>query len=406
ASKGSKASSIFSKISGSEIFQNGKDAIVNWIKSTDQYAAMQENLKAMMSEWLSTDSGTQAVNAISNALSVMAGFIEKIAAIALSLGTYIVDNWGWISPLVWGIVFSLIAYNAVMGISNFLNNVHKDGLIKAAAAQLGLNTAMQMSPIAWIIIAIIALIAIIYAVVGAINKFAGTSISATGIIAGAFMGLGAMIYNVVATIWNNWTAFIEFFANAFNDPVYSVKRLFVNLASNILGLVKSIASAIDTAFGSNLSGSVTNLNNQMQDWLAEKPENYKVIKKMEMLSVEDSAKAGYDWGKGVSEKFDLKKVMNLDINDFTDQSIKDNTANTAANTARTANSLDMSSENLEYMRDIAEQEVVNRFTTAEIKVDMANHMAVNNEMDLDGVVTYLGEKLNQEMETVAEGVHI
>jgi hypothetical protein len=396
--------SILSRIGDSKIFQKGKDALVEWIKSTDQYAAMQERLKAMGAEWLSTDSGVKVTSAINNALNIMANVIERVAAIALTLASAIVENWSWIAPIVLGIVAALLAYNIVAGIHSFITQVQKDGLIKATAAQLGLNTAMLTCPIAWIIVAVIALIAIVYAVVAAINKFAGTSYSATGFIAGAFMGLGTIIYNVVASIWNFWASFVEFFANMFNDPVFSIKMLFVNLANSVLDLVKSIASAIDAVFGTNYSDKVTNLQNQMQNWLGEKPEGYKVIQRMEMKSIEGSAKVGYEWGKEISTKFDLKNLMQYNLPPVP-QTGEDIPA-VAQNTDRMADSVDMSNENLDYMRDLAEQEVVNRFATAEIKVDMTNHMAVNNDMDLDGVVAYLGEKLNQEMESVAEGVHI
>jgi hypothetical protein len=422
----SEGPSIFSKIGDSTIFQNAKDALGDWIKSTDQYAAMQEKLKAMGTEWLSTDSGVKVTNAINNALNIMANVIEKVAAIALTLASAIVENWSWIAPIIFGIVGAIAAYGAALLITNGITAISKGlelagaiakGLFTSATltqtlatqgvtmAQWGLNSALLANPIMWVVMGIIALIVIIYAVIGAINKFAGTSISATGVIAAIFTGLGATIYNVVASIWNYWASFIVFFVNVFNNPVYSIKMLFVNLANTVLDLVKSIASAIDAVFGTNLSGSVTNLQNQMQDWLGEKPEGYKIIQRMEMKSIEGSAKAGYDWGQEMSGKFNLKNMMNL--NNFTKQpNIEDNIANTAVNTGRTADSIDMSSENLEYMRDIAEQEVVNRFATAEIKVDMTNHMAVNSEMDLDGVVTYLGEKLNQEMQIAAEGVHI
>ena len=60
---------------------------------------------------------------------------------------------------------------------------------------------------------------------------------------------------------------------------------------------------------------------------------------------------------------------------------------------------------MKYLRDLAEQETINRFTTAEIKVEMTNNNNINNEMDLDGVVNYLTNGVNEAMEKAAEGVH-
>ena len=87
-------------------------------------------------------------------------------------------------------------------------------------------------------------------------------------------------------------------------------------------------------------------------------------------------------------------------------SVPDNVGKIADNTGAIKDAIDISSEDLKYLRDIAEAEVVNRFTTAEIKVDMSGMQnIVNNEMDLDGVVSYLGEGVNEAMEKAAEGVH-
>ena len=85
--------------------------------------------------------------------------------------------------------------------------------------------------------------------------------------------------------------------------------------------------------------------------------------------------------------------------------IPSNIADTAGNTGSIKDSLDITSEDLKYLRDIAETEVVNRFTTAEIKVEMTNNNNVSSDMDLDGMVDYLATGVNEAMEKAAEGVH-
>ena len=77
----------------------------------------------------------------------------------------------------------------------------------------------------------------------------------------------------------------------------------------------------------------------------------------------------------------------------------------AKNTAKTANTLSASSEDLKYLRDIADREYVNKFTTAQIKVEMINHNNVNNDMDLDGMAEHLRSKIEEEMNAAAEGEH-
>ena len=75
------------------------------------------------------------------------------------------------------------------------------------------------------------------------------------------------------------------------------------------------------------------------------------------------------------------------------------------NTGKVADSVDITNEELKYLRDIAERDVINRFTTAEIKVEMTNHNNVSSDRDLDGIVDYLVVGINEAMVKAAEGVH-
>ena len=86
--------------------------------------------------------------------------------------------------------------------------------------------------------------------------------------------------------------------------------------------------------------------------------------------------------------------------------VADNIGKTAGNTAAAAGALAETKENLEYLRDIAEQEAINRFTTAEIKIDysgMTNQISSN--MDLDNVLDTLTVKFVEAVQMGAEGVH-
>ena len=60
---------------------------------------------------------------------------------------------------------------------------------------------------------------------------------------------------------------------------------------------------------------------------------------------------------------------------------------------------------LKYLRDYAAEKAVNRYTVTEIKIDMTNHNNINSDEDIDGIVTKLKVKLEEEMISSAEGVH-
>lgn len=227
-------------------------------------------------------------NGMIQAFSLIAVIALQVVGLLVSGADMIAENWSWISPIVYGVAAALAVYYGWQVAANVINLISKGIHIAMAAAQMmqaaatgsltaataagiaaqnGLNAAMYACPIVWIILLIIALVAIFYAAIGAINHFAGTSISATGIICGVFAVAGAFIGNLIVAmlnfiidifcvLWNFIAMFANFFANVFNDPVNSIARLFFDLADCVLGILESLASAIDSIFGSNLAGAV------------------------------------------------------------------------------------------------------------------------------------------------------
>ena len=130
---------------------------------------------------------------------------------------------------------------------------------------------------------------------------------------------------------------------------------------------------------------------------------------MDFIDYSDAANAGYEFGQGIEDKIggffggDLNG-MGIDTGAFgTDMSDVPGGVNDIAQ--NTKDSVDISDEELRYLHDLAEQDVINRFTTAEIKVDMVNNNNVSSQMDLDGIVDYVATGVYNAMEQAAEGVH-
>lgn len=373
-----------------------------------------------------------------NAAVLVMGAITGIINIGTQMINFFKSNWTLIEPIIWGIVAALIVYNATMGIGwlTTLKDIGAKALhvVSSAAstaaiiamtfAQKGLNAALSLCPLTWIIIAIIAVIA-------AINKVQNKTRSATGMIFGVVASAGAAIINVgigtinaiIQAVWSIFVqpfiGIIEWILNVTNGGFDSFGGAVANLIGQIiswfLSLGKVVTKIIDAIFGTDWTSGLTSLQDTVTSW--GKNENSITLNK-EAPSIDyrinygDAYGKGYDLGKGVENKvkntfgnlFKKGKTKDKDYSYGTD-AITNNTAETAANTAKTSDSLDITNQQLKYIKDYAEQRAINRFTTAKISVDMSNVINGSSKADMEGIVTHLKTRLEEEMSAVAEGVH-
>jgi len=399
------------------------------------------------------------LGSVADSMGIVIDWGMRIGDTLPSAGTFISDNWGIIEPLLWGIVAALGAYYTAMGlikaveiisagikialaVASFAHAAATKSQAGAAAyataAQYGLNTALLSCPLTWIIVAIIALIAVIVILA---NHFSGAghiAQSAFGAIVGAAAAAGAFLLNTVIGIINAilqavWTAadpfmgIIEWVLNVANGGFDSFGGAVANLIGQViswfLSLGKVVTRIIDAIFGTDWTDGLNSLQDTVLSW--GKNDNAITIDRNApaidyRIDYTDAYKAGAEWGDGVSDKVkgfftiedpykgkDKDKESEIDPNALADSTslTANNTDDTAKNTAKTANSLSATSEDLKYLRDIAGRDYVNKFTTAEIKVNMTNHNTVNNEMDLDGISKKLREDFEGELYVMAEGVH-
>ena len=302
------------------------------------------------------------------------------------------------------------------------------------AAQMGLNTALLACPVTWIVLAVVAFVAAIYAAVAAVNHFAGTSVSATGLIAAVFAVLGAFLINTfVMPLWNGFAMLANFFGNVFNDPVAAVKVLFYDMCLTVIGYIQKLAQAVETLLNkipgvtvditSGLDNFYSGLE-QAQQAVKDESGWMEYVRKMDFIDYRDAANAGYSFGEGMESRlsgFDMTSFFGgglPDAGSYEDLSryevpvppglgdIGSGVDDIAGNTGAIADSLDVTEEDLKWLRDIAEQEAVNRFTIAEIKIDQTNHNNIKNGMDLDGVVSGLTDAMLEAIDSSAEGVHV
>ena len=364
--------------------------------------------------------------------------------------------------------FALGIYNLIQTISNgikmaaaFASSVHKAALalekeetFKTTAAQYGFNSALLACPITWIVIGIIALITAILILA---NHFSGAghiAQSAFGAICGGINVVIAFFKNLLMTGQNVFNgllnAVVAVAANikiAFENSIFAVKAGWYSLLSTVLGVVQKICEGLNrlpfveidysgvASMAYEYAVKAEEARGNIQEFISISDAFDKGMSTNDVFQdgwVMDAYRAGASWGDGVADKVSdfFPDMSDYDIpspEDYTasedymppeDYTIPENYGpggvpegigsgvdEIAGNTGAMAESMDVAGEELKYLRDLAEQEAVNRFTTAEINIEQTNYNTVKNGMDLDGVVSGLTDAVNEAVEITTEGVH-
>lgn len=360
-----------------------------------------------------------AINWLANNLSMIGPILLGLGAAFLVF--QVAAHWTQIAAV------ATVAYHAVVNLLSIGFGVLTGNTAAASAAVFTFNSALLASPITWIIMLIAVVIGLLYGVVAIINKVTGSSISATGLICGAIAVAGAFIGNTVIGLLNAliqyiWAIFVapflgivEWILNVCNGGFNSFGDAVANLIGQIIGwflnLGKVVTTIIDAIFGTNWTAGLESLQSSVTAW--GKNENAITLDKNAptidyRFEYGDAWAAGNDFGKGIDAK--LGGMFNMgglgDSSGFDLGDIAAYTGETADNTGKTADALAVTEEQLEYLRDIAERDAINRFTTAEVKIDMTGMTnRIDGSADLDGVISQLTEGFTEALVTAAEGVH-
>ena len=384
-------------------------------------------------------------------LATVLGTIINIVSLlvdgALSFGTAVAENWSWLSPIVWGLVAALGAYVAISAIVATVNAVTAASTgVKAAAdfaataAQYGLNSALLACPITWIVVAVLALIAAIVALCNWIANTTGLAQTGFGIITGGinvvmqfFVNLGLTVANIALGIWNALGAVCSNIGTAFHNVISNVQGWFFGLLSTALTVVEGICAALNKL--PFVEFDYSGITAKADEYAAKSAEAYGSVEDYTSVAdafsegfgtfdafsdgwASDAFNAGAAWGDGVADKvsgmFDGLTYEPGTIDDYTSSAIDgfaldgmgSDLSDIAGNTGSMAKSLEVSGEELEYLRDIAERDAINRFTTAEVKIDMTGMTnKIDGGADLDGVIRELTDGFTEALLTAAEGVH-
>lgn len=398
------------------------------------------------------------------AMATLANIVLNIFELVGTVGGFIADNWSVISPIIYGVIGALAVYAAYLGIvkgieiaSAAATAIHSVAMsakigvmaaltgqtMAATAAQMGYNGALYACPVVWIIMLLIALIAIIFVVCNAIAKMTGIANSGFGVITGGvnvviqfFKNLGLTVANIALGIGNAIAALASNMMTAFHNAICNVQSWFYNLLSTACSVIENIAAALNKL--PFVSFDYSGISSAADDYAAKASEaagnkedytsisdafneGFTTFDAFQDGWASDAFNAGAAWGDGVADKvsnFSLSDVFGQtdipNVGDYTsgfndaiaNSGIGDGVGSIDDNTGKIKDSLDVTEEDLKYLRDIAEQEAINRFTTAEINVDMSGMQnTVNSGDDIDGFMTKLTDSVNEAVDNMTEGVH-
>ena len=424
-----------------------------------------ERLNELASSTMFQNMVNGIIEAIAMAAEIVLGIFDLIAAV----GSFIAENWSIIEPIIMGIVIALglyygamLLYNTINGISTaitaaktFAQKVHAASLamqtgttFKATVAQNGFNTALLACPITWIVLGIIAVVAALFALCNWIAKTTGAAQTGFGIITGginvviqAVWNAMLVVANVAIGIWDALGACCYNIGTAFYNVVAHIKGWFYSLLSTVLTVIGNICAALNKL--PFIEFDYSGVTDKAEEYAAKSKKAHESVKEYKSITdafnkgfhtfdtfqegwASEAFHAGAAWGDSIANKFSNlfgkdKEPSPEREEHFEDSGrgaggigdsgigadgIGDNVDNIAGNTESIADGMEITEEDLKYLRDIAEQETINRFTTAEIVIEQTNHNTVSGKMDLDGIVSGLTDAANEAVFMIAEGVHI
>lgn len=395
------------------------------------------------------------------AMATLANILLNIFELVGTVGGFIADNWSVISPIIYGVIAALAVYAAYLGIvkgieiaSAAATAIHSVAMsakigvmaaltgqtMAATAAQMGYNGALYACPVVWIIVLIIALIAVIMAVCSAIAKMTGIANSGFGVITGGvnvviqfFKNLGLTVANIALGIGNAIAALASNMMTAFHNAICSVQSWFYNLLSTALSVIEGICAALNklpfvefdysgiSSAADDYAAKASEAAGNKEDYQSISDafnEGFTTFDAFQDGWASDAFNAGAAWGDGIADKvsnFSLSDVFGQtdipNVGDYTsgfndaiaNSGVGDSIGNIDDNTGKIKDSLDVTEEDLKYLRDIAEQESINRFTTAEVTINQTNNNNVSSDTDLDGFITALDDAMGEAIDEVTNG---
>lgn len=339
--------------------------------------------------------------------------LTKVVAALNAVVLFLSQNWDIIAPLV----YSAAAAFGVWGLSL----INWSGIVTAATGVWARFTAiLAANPLVAIILGLGIVIALFNGIINGINKTEGKSISAAGVIGGAIFWVGALLKNlglvaagIALGILSVFVALGVNIKRIFQNSISEVQKTFWRLAATATAVVAAIAKSLNKLPFVNID--VEGLTSTANSFAAKA--KAAGDSKSEYLSITEAFTNGFNsvgafkegWSQNAYDKgysWASNLAGSIGGGGGYAEEIAGNTAAAADSAGSAASSQKETTEDLKYLRDIAEQEAINRFTTAEVKIDMTGMTnRIDSSMDIDGIISALSDGFVEAIQVAAEGAH-
>lgn len=340
-------------------------------------------------EWLDTPQGMSFLLTIATVIEWITNGLVFMGNVVGTVASLFIENWDFVSMML-------------LGASMIIGSMLLPKLWAMVPALIAQASALIAQAGAWIIMnyPILMVIGSVILFMTMLHSMGITTEQIIGTVTGIFFGLYAFLYNLVADIWNLFAVFGEFLGNFCNDPLAATVRLFIGFADTVLGILESIANAMDALFGSSMADTLAGWRSNMQSWADDTfGEQAVTIERMEKLDVADNFNKGYDFGvdlsNGATQIFeDLTTSMNS-------MGFEGGHIDSVGSIEDT---VDVSNEDLEIMRELAEMESIQNFVTLTPKVNIKTG-PVSKDVDIDEIVRRIEKSIEEEMEASTKEVY-
>ena len=388
-----------------------------------------------ISEIANNEKFSKALNGIVNLLALLGTVLANVINIAVSGASFIYDNWSIIEPIFWAIIGVIALYTVVTTTQSIATTA-------LAIAQWALNSAILACPLFWIIAAILAVIIVIGILIHRTIGFKAAWMIAANVVITIWDSLviaGHMMANGVCDAWDkmlmgaaimstgirnaltNMKAWGLSIIDAFINKAIDAINTLINAVNKIPGVALPTIQHVNIAANAKIEAHAkTSLRDAiLNDFINEKNGDIQKradqIKRMEseMYAREVKRKADIEKAKIEHQNTKNKKIMDFspsgfDFSSFASndalKNIKDNTKGTKDHTGKMKDTLNIAEEDLKYLRDVAQREVIDRTVLRDVNVKIDNSFGdINQNADVDGIIRKIEQRIDEEINSNAEG---